>query len=384
MTGRARVATLALSLLIVACSPVAPAVTTPSPTAEPGVFAVTVLLDLSGPRSGIGSAQRDAIQRWIDQRGSARPTIRTDVIDLGGSQAKLFIELRRAADETRADAVVIGVPVTYDDVLGRAIEISRVPVIFTLPLDVDPAGRTGGRWAFALAPALEDIAALSFGDASARGVIVPSLVLADARERADPLASALAKELTRRGLDPITRIALPADGSVPPVVRSSLSVLRSVHCTGLASTCVPVAREARALFAPTLFYLSHLTTTADLGDRDLASRAVFPGSRHVVERATGSHAAIAADAMSLLGAAAERAGTEDRLRSRDALEAITMPLIASTYSFSAQRHQGFAREDLALLRWTGSAIALALPAAAGSGVPTPTPRPLTPSPAASP
>jgi ABC-type branched-subunit amino acid transport system substrate-binding protein len=258
-----------------------------------------------------------------------------------------------------------------------------------------------------LAPSLPALAAWWVRDATERGVLAPSLVLSDGRERTDPVAAAMDAELDRRGLDRITRVPLPADGSVPPVVRSGLSVLRSVYCTGLAATCAPVAREARSLGAPTLFYLSYVATTAELNDqRDLAARAVWPASRWILaesaltpaasarerflqayaERhgAPGMHAATAYDAMTLLATAAERSGSDDREPTRSALEAITIPLIAGTYSFNPQRHAGLDPADIVYVRWSGSGIVLALPLGplvpVVPGTPTASPRIAPPTP----
>ncbi len=398
----------------VACTSPGPTAATPAPTAERGVLSVSALLDLSGPRATIGTQQRDALQLWAQQPSGTGPSLKLRTVDVAGSDAKLLLELRRAAVEEMADAVIVGPPVTYDDTLGRAVELAGVPVLFTQPLGIDPAGRAGGRWAFALAPTLSRIAELAVDDAYQRDVLRPSLVLTDGRERVDPVASALTAEMERRRLDPLTRVPMTADGSVVPVVRSSLSVLRSVHCTALPSSCVSLATLARSMSAPTFFYLSYLTTPADLADHiDLAQRAVFPGSRTLLPVATrpmqpadqararfvqafgekhgpaGTHAAVAYDALALLAAAAERGGPDDRAALRDALERISMPLIAGTYAFAADRHTGADRADLVYLRWAGSTLAPALLPSLGTGLatPSPTPTPIrspSPSPSASP
>ena len=103
--------TALLALLLAACAArtveIAP---TPTPTHEPGTALVTVLLDLSGARAPSGVAQRNAMQLWLDQqqlRGGPQ-RIRAKFVDLAGSDAQLLIELRRAAVDDRADAVVIG------------------------------------------------------------------------------------------------------------------------------------------------------------------------------------------------------------------------------------------------------------------------------------
>lgn len=402
---------LALLALVSACTTAAPIDATPTPTPRRGVLDVTAILDLSGPRAAIGTAQRDALQLWLDQeQGTTRLPVRVHVVDAASSEAKLFVDLHAAAVNAASDAVIVGAPVLYDDTVGAALDAGALPVLFTLPLPADPVAGSGGRWAFALAPTLPHLVSDEVNDAVVRGTISPSLVLTDPREQVDVAADALETELASRKLDPLTRIALPSDGSVPPVVRSSLSVLRSVHCTAPASACAPVARAAQASGAPTLFYLSYLTTPRDLQDhRELAPRAIWPSSRRVLPfdgrpvtpanqardaflRAYADrfgtpsvHAATAYDALSLLLAAAERSGPDDRGALRAALERITMPLIATTYTFGADRHAGADPEDVTYVRWTGSAVAPALAATLGTGIATPTPSPTaSPRPSATP
>lgn len=411
------VALAVVALAIAACSSPPPTGATPTPTAEPGVLTVTALLDLSGPRATIGAQQRNALQLWLDQQqGRTGVPVKVRTVDVAGSEAKLLIELRRAAAEDLADAVIVGASVVYDDTFARAVEVAALPVLLAQPLASDPVVRIGGRWAFSLAPPLERLAAAEIEDAIARGVLVPSLVLTDRSDRIDPMAAALAAELERRRIDPLTRIAMPIDGSVPPVVRSSLSVLRSVHCTAVISACSAVAHEARSTSSPAFFYLSYFTAPSEIkDDRDLASRAVWPSTRALIplsvlrqpyeharaeflkrygERTNAVpsiHAAIAYDALTLLAAAAADRGADDRTVLRNALEGITMPLIATTYSFSEDRHAGADPRDLAHHRWNGSGTAVepALDPSLGTGLTTPTrspiPRlPAAPSPSATP
>lgn len=391
---------------MIACSVPPPVIGTPTPSPEAGIFEVTALLDLSGPGAPAGTAQRSAMELWHDryQAAAGRPEVRLTFVDLAGSAARLLIELRRATEEQHADALIIGVPVGYGSVLGRAIDLAAMPVLFTMPLDVvDPVALPGGRWAFALAPSLARLAASTVNDAIDRRVLSPALVLRRDETADDRLADAVQAEMIRRGRDPLTEIPLPAGGAVPAVVRSSLSVLRSVHCTATITACAAVAREARTVFAPTFFYLSYLTAPSEIqAEGDLAARAIWPASRWIIpaeassqERASflldhterfgpaGSHAAIAYDAVTLLALAARDGGADDPELSRAALEGITMPLIASTYSFSSEQHSGSHPDDLAFVQWRAGAITYALPARSGTGIPTPSPSPTaspTPSP----
>jgi ABC-type branched-subunit amino acid transport system substrate-binding protein len=385
---------VAILALVVACTGPAPAVVqTPSPSREPGVLTVAVFLDLSGPRSALGVAQRNAIDLWADEQRANRIPVKVRTVDVGDSDARLFLELRRAAVDDPVDAAVVGTPVAWDDTLGRALDLAAFPVLFTLPLAADPVARVGGRWAFAMAPSISALAASEVDDARRRGALSPSLILTPPATRVDPTAAALDAELARRSLPVITHVALAADGSVPPVVRSGLSVLRSVHCTAPPLSCAAVADAARAAGAPTFFYLPYTTAPSEVSDRPgLAARAVWLGSARTLpfdappvmpvnqardrflrtygERwgAAGTQAATAYDALSLLVAAADRAGADDPASLRDALERITMPLIASTYSFGPARHSGPDPADLAYLRWTGSAVAPALSPSLGTGL----------------
>ncbi len=391
---------LFLAALLVACSAPAPAVATPAPTPESGVLSVVALLDLSGPHAVLGAAQRDALQMWTDLH-TAPLTVKLHVVDIAGSDARTIIELHRAAVEDAASAVVVGTPLLYDETFGHAVELGGAPVLFTLPLSSDPAGLTGGRWSFALAPSVPRLASAEIDDARRRGTVGPSLVLTDARERVDAFATALESEEKERGLDPLPRIALPGGGGVPATLRSSLALLRSVHCTAVAAACGAVAQAAQSAGAPTFFYLSYLADPADLAAHsELAARSIWPGSRTIVPLSTppltevdqaravflrtfadrhgqaGTHAATAYDVMSLLAAAAERSSPNDRAALRDALERITMPLIATTYAFGPSRHAGADPDDTAYLRWVGSRVSLALLPFRGPVIATLTPSPV--------
>src|SRR5207237_10819358 len=88
------------------------------------------------------------------------------------------LELRRAAVEDRADAIVVGVSVNYDDAFVAAVQLTGVPVLFTLPIP-EPATRGGGGWAFALAPTPAQLARSVLDDATLRSVLSADLVVSD-------------------------------------------------------------------------------------------------------------------------------------------------------------------------------------------------------------
>src|SRR5207237_7634194 len=156
-------------IAIAACNPANPSTTpTPAPTRDPASLNVSALLDLSGSRAPSGAPQRDALQLWADQHTIGSPRVRLRIVDVAGSPSKTVLELRRAAVEDRADAIVIGVPVDYDEAFAAAVQLAQVPVLFTLPIP-EPATR-GGSWAFALAPTPAQRARFVLDDSALRAV----------------------------------------------------------------------------------------------------------------------------------------------------------------------------------------------------------------------
>ena len=357
---------LALAALLAACAAPPPAVVTPTPTPHAGVLKVTALLDLSGRGARVGTDQREAIQRWVDARPASAPRMSVRVVDTAGSDATLFVELRRAAVEERSDALLVGVPVQYDDTLGRAVDLAGMPVLFLEPLRRDPVAEVGGRWAFALAPALEDLAAAEVADALARDLLAPSVVLVDGGLALDPMAAALAAAVARSGHDPIREVAVAVDGTVPGVVRSNGPLLASVHCLARLPACRSIAEAAASSGATTLVYLPYRITSTELaGTSELAARAVFPRLRASGPRPpwiASVHSAVAADALSLLSAAAAESPPGDHDALRATMERITMTLIATTYSFTPGRH-GISEPDLTFTRWTGADVGPVIPTA---------------------
>jgi ABC-type branched-subunit amino acid transport system substrate-binding protein len=366
-----------LALFIAACSAQPVVITpTPAPTREPGTTLVTVLLDLSGPRTPTGVPQRNAMQLWLDQqqaRGGQR--LRATFVDVAGSESRLLIELRRATEEGRADAVVIGVPFAYDETFARALGVARIPVVFTLPAP-EPTSLAGGGWAFALAPTYADLARLVVVDATERGVLLPTLLASDESPAAIAERLALAKELEQRGFISPTVVMVTAQDAATRV-RAGASFASSLLFTGPAATYVEATRSIATAGLTPRVYLSYLMEASDASAlREGADLATWPGSRNLAatppvpvtaERANflqgyaarhgapSTLAATAYDAFALIDAAAESAGaTPDRMRLRERLEASTFAGIATRYTFTAARHAGFDTADLVYLRWAGS------------------------------
>ena len=359
-----RALTLALALLLTACTQPRPALTpTPVPTREPGTYSVTALLDLSGSRSPNGGPQRDAMELWADQHASASPRARLKIVDVAGSPSRTLIELRRAAAEDRADAIVVGASVVYDDTFARAVELAHVPVLFTLPI-VDP----GGGFGFALAPTPAQLAVAALDDAAARIVLTGSIVVSDESPSAIPERTALMADLVRRSVIPTLAKAGPAESAK---LRTTLATSTVVLFAGPAK---PYLDAARAAPAGSLLYFSYLCDPGDMGDlRDAPGLVTWPGSRWIAAGVAsaarlaflGSYtdragppttpAASAFDALALLASAAE--GGIDGAQMRRRMEATTLAGVATTYAFTPSRHAGFTMSDLALLRYTGARTA---------------------------
>ena len=373
-----------LALFLAACSaPTVEITPTPSPTHEPGTTLVTVLLDLSGARAPSGVAQRNAMQLWLDQQQTrVAQRIRAKFVDVAGSDAQLLIELRRAAVDERADAVVIGVPLRYDETFASAVGVAQLPVLLTLPAP-EPASLPGGGWAFALAPTYADLARAAVTDATQRGVLLPILLASDESPAAIAERLALAGELERRGLIAPTVVTVTAQDAAARL-RAGAAFARSAFFTGPAATYVDATRTLSAAGITPRVYLSYLMESSDASSlREGADIATWPGSRNLAALSTAPStperaaflqsfssrhgpastlAATAYDALALIDAAAESAdGTPDRMRLRDRLEATTFAGITTRYAFTAARHAGFATVDLAYLRWSiGARVGFAL------------------------
>lgn len=374
-----------LALVVAACSaPTVEITPTPTPTHESGTTQVTVLLDLSGARTPSGVAQRNAMQLWLDQqqtRGGPQ-RIRAKFVDLAGSDGQLLVELRRAAEEDRADAVVVGVPIRYDETFASAVGVARLPVLLTLPAP-EPASLAGGDWAFALAPTYADLARAAVSDATQRGVLLPILLASDESPPAIAERLALAAELEQRGLIAPTVVTVTAQDAAARL-RAGASFARSAFFTGPGATYVDATRTLTAAGITPRAYLSYLMEASDASAlREGADFATWPGSRNLAavstapstpERAAflqsfsarhgaaSTLAATAYDALALIDAAAESAdGTPDRTRLRHRLEATTFAGIATRYAFTTTRHAGFDTVDLVYLRWSvGARVGFAL------------------------
>jgi len=374
-----------LAAIVVACSaPTVEVTPTPSPTHEPGTTQVTVFLDLTGGRAPSGVAQRNAMQLWLDQaqtRGGPQ-RLRAKFVDLAGSEARLLVELRRAAVEDRADVIVIGVPFAYDETFARAVELARLPVLLTLPAP-EPVSLPGGGWAFALAPTYRELARAVVLDATQRGMLQPTLLASDESPPAIAERLALAIELEQRGLVPPTVVMVTAQDAAARV-RAGAAFARSAFFTGPAATYVDATRALAAAGITPRVYLSYLMEAGDASTlREGADLATWPGSRNVAAASTAPSttdraaflqtfaarhgapstlAATAFDAFAMIDAAAEAVGgTPDRTRLRDRLAATTFAGITTRYTFTAARRAGFDNADLVLLRWSvGARVGFAL------------------------
>ncbi len=337
----------ALLLLLAGCSSPSSAAPTAAPTREPGTIAITALLDLSGPRAAIGTAQRNALQLWSDDQQSAgRLKVRWKAVDVAASEARTIIELRRASAEDAADAVIVGAQLaSFSETLVGAVELAGLPVLLTLPAPGPPV--SGGRWLFALAPQPDRVDALISADLARRGII-----------------------------DPVRLAPRDADSLRSP---AELADVRAVRLTGAPKEYPQLGELLKKVTVQPAVYGSYLTGPNDLGDlRDL--NTLWPGSRYVTadadrsvarrnfvkaygdrHGAPGTWAATAYDALTIITAAAERSATLTHESLRDRLEETSLVGIATSYVFSRSTHTGALAEDFVLLRWGGNAATASVP-----------------------
>jgi hypothetical protein len=358
-----RAGLIAVALVVASCTAAPPstASSSPSPTHEPGTYAVTALLDLSGTRGPRGEAQRSAMQQWASGDAQRRtPRVKLRIVDVAGSDAKLLLELKRAADAGDTDAFVVGVPAVVDDTLGSAIALVRRPVLFTLPVP-EPTG-DAARWIFGLAPRPEAVARALVDALPSRGT--PAIVVT---------SGSLVAGREELAIGAVFR----ADGRPPPFVMSAAPEQRDafaqrfkpfattgsgVYFTGPAGSYLDPARIIPAADATmtALVFLSYLTDASDAGRLgDAAPGVRWPGLRRPTTLALGTHAATATDALAMLAASADAVGDPERSRAR--IESSTFAGIATTYAFSASRHTGVDPREIVLLAWENGHVVAARP-----------------------
>jgi hypothetical protein len=354
-----------LALLLAACTSAPPVAAGPSPSAthEAGTVTVAALLDLSGNRAPRGDAQRSAMQQWVDaQRGT--PRLRLRVVDVGGSDAKLLLELKRAAEAGDTDAFVIGVPLIVGDALSHAIGLVKRPVLFTLPV-LDPvAAADGGRWMFGLAPSPDALARATVDALPSRAtpaIVVTSGTLLAGREE---LAITSLFRAQGRPMPFVMSAAPDQRDTFGQRFRPFASTGAAVFFTGSASDYLSPVRliplnpgDSASGLSVFLSYLTDANDASRLGDAAPATR--WPALRRTIGSALGSHAASATDALALLAFAGD--GTGDAERSRARIEDGTFAGIATTYSFTASRHTGVDLADISLVAWDSGRIVAARP-----------------------
>ncbi|MDQ2951136.1 MAG: ABC transporter substrate-binding protein [Chloroflexota bacterium] len=364
-----RVLALAFAVVLLSCT-AAPSVElpTPVPTHETGVLNVSVLLDLSGSRPPSGQPQRDAMLLWVEQLQRADVRLRLKFVDVGGSDARLLLELRRAAVEDHADAIVIGAAAILDEPLRQAVQIAAIPVLITVPTD-EPVARAGGRFTFALAPTPDTLTRLLVNDLAGQQLLAPMLIAGNDSATAVQERNAFLAELRKRAVTAPTPVSL-ALPDAPERVRGTAAVAKSVVLFGASAPYGDVIRAITVSPTAPRVYLSYLTETADITNlREQSALVTWPGSPWTtllttsVQRAflrdfTDRHgapsalAAAAFDALTIIQIAALMAPSEleaSQLRLR--IETNAFRGVSTRYTFTPQRHAGFAPEDVVYLLW---------------------------------
>lgn len=370
-----RVLALALAVVLFSCTAAPPiGLPTAAPTHETGVVNVSVLLDLSGSRAPSGQPQRDAMLLWVAQLQRSDIRLRLKFVDVGGSDARLLLELRRAAVEDHADAIVIGAATVLDEPLRQALQVAAIPALLTVPTD-EPVAHAGGRFTFALAPTPDTLTRLLVNDLAVQKLFAPMLIASNDSATAVQERNALLAELRQRGVTAPTPVSL-ALPDAPERVRGAAAVARSAVLVGASAPYGDVIRAIPGTPSAPRVYLSYLTETADVANlREQSALVTWPGPRWTtlvttsVQRAflrdfTERHgapsalAAAAFDALTIIQMAAlmapsELEGSQLRLR----IETGVFRGVSARYAFTPQRHAGFPPEEAVFLRWSATANA---------------------------
>lgn len=353
---------LLVALPLAACTSAPPVVATPSPiaTREAGTIVVAALLDLSGNRAPKGDPQRNAMQQWADaQRGT--PRIKLRIVDVGGSDAKLLLELKHLSEAGDTDAVVIGVPAVLDEALAGAVGLLARPVLFTLPVPDPVTAGASGRWMFGLAPSPDALARVTVDLLPSRAmpaVVVTSGTPASGREA---LAISSVFRAQERPLPFVMSAAADQrdlfSQRFAPFARGG----SAIFFTGAVSDYLSPVRllPTDATGGPGIF-LSYLTDASEGGRLgDVATAVRWPALRRAIGATSGVHAATATDALALLASAVDPGA--DGERSRERIEGGTFAGIATRYSFSPSRHSGVDSGEITLVAWENGRIVAARP-----------------------
>ena len=278
------------------------------------------------------------------------------LVDVAGSDAKLLVELKRAADAGDTDAFVVGVPATIDDALASAIALVKRPVLFTMPI-AEPTG-DAARWMFGLAPTPVSLARAVVAALPARSttaVIVTNGTLASGREE---LALASAFQEDGRPLPFVLTAAPEVRDTFSQRAKPFFNPSTALFFTGPAASYLDPQRLLPEPAASGPVFLSYLTDASDasrIGDAVSAVR--WPGLPRPTGSGLGTHAATARDALALLATSSDPSGDPERTRTR--IEGGTFAGIAATYAFSTSRHTGVDPHEIALLAWQGGRVVIA-------------------------
>lgn len=375
-------------LIGAAASLAASACTNDSPPDRPapggsGDILVGVSLELTGPASALGVLQERALRITVEQLnaervpvGGTRRGLRLVVRDNAGQTGTATAVARQLVEQDRVHALVGGTLAETSIATIAVAQERRLPMISLANADAIVRPRSQRAFVYKVAPDAVDVAS-RLVRTIARQKLRRVAALATSGPYGDSGMQATQEAVNATGLDLVRAVRLPtAAGELPATARrltaaapeamviwatapTAGNVARAMRTAGFAgrfffdagavaestlSGATAAAVEGAYVVHPAVLDTSPLTNTTPAG---LARRAfVF---RYI--QLYGSFKGFApygSDALTMIAAAARRAGNLEPGPLRDHLENMTIEGIAGSYAFSPEHHGGMGADSLAL------------------------------------
>jgi branched-chain amino acid transport system substrate-binding protein len=345
-------------------------------------------LELTGANAIVGTSAKRGLQVALDQINAdglringKRCKIRLDIQDNKSSPDTAAAVISEFITGSRVTAVIGGAIAATSTAMSPIAEKHQVPMLSLAAADSIVKPVTQHRFVFKLGPNATDIADLMGQDLSA-SKITSIGIMAESSAHGDAGVAALLDATKQYGISvPKAAVRLPLNATS---YRAQAEQLAASHPEAIVVWSQAPTALAAATALQHAGYLGQLyfDTGAVADDAiDLSKNAALRGAKFVAplmmsaggdlpnsapgyarrvffnnfNRQFGpisTYAVFAADALSMVGTAAERAVDLTRLRVRNGLERAPFYLLGGAYTFSTINHGGVGPDQLTMLRLT--------------------------------
>ncbi len=347
---------------------------------------VGVCLELTGAASVVGDSAKRGLAVALEQ-------INAEGLRIGGKRCKIQLEfhdnksdpdtatavLTELANDTRVSAVIGGALANTSVAMSAVAEKRQIPMVSLAAADSIVKPVPQHRFVFKLGPNAANVAEL-IAQQLADNHLTNIAVMAESSPHGDAGLAALIEATKPVGVTiPKAAIRLPLNATSyraqaeqlasahPKAVviwsqaPTSLAVANALQKAGYlgemyfdagaaADDAIDIAKNTAMRGAN---FVAPLIMSADGGLANSApefARRVFFNNFNRQYGSISSYAVFAADALTMVGTAAERAADPTRVRLRNGLERAPFYLLGGAYTFSTINHGGVGPDQLAVLR----------------------------------